>query len=106
MNALRALLEAQGRSLEALWVGAEESLEERVAAGNSIGFQAVATSKVRRSKNPLKLVSADNIRDMGKASQERAINRLKQHRAVATRYGKLCVRYTATIQIAAIDEWF
>ncbi|KII00059.1 UDP-diphospho-muramoylpentapeptide beta-N-acetylglucosaminyltransferase [Streptomonospora alba] len=67
VNALRARLEAQGRSLDVLWVGAEDSLEGRVAASNDIPFQAVDTGKVRRSKNPLKLVSAENIRDMGKA---------------------------------------
>ncbi|RFS80983.1 IS5/IS1182 family transposase, partial [Actinomadura spongiicola] len=29
----------------------------------------------------------------------------KQHRAVATRYDKLAVRYQATIEIAVIDIW-
>lgn len=33
-----------------------------------------------------------------------AINRLKRHRAVATRYEKLAVRYEATPLVAAIDE--
>lgn len=46
-------------------MGSADGLEARVAASEGIRFAAVATGKVRRSKNPLKLVSPANVKDMG-----------------------------------------
>lgn len=64
VNALRERLARGGFSLEVLWVGADASLEERVAGSNGIAFEPVATGKIRRAKNPLKMVSPANVRDM------------------------------------------
>ncbi|MFB7053567.1 glycosyltransferase [Streptomyces vinaceus] len=55
-----------GIQLEMLWVGAANSMEERVAADEGIRFQAVATGKIRRDRNPLKMISAANVRDVGR----------------------------------------
>lgn len=64
VNALRERLAQGGFSLDVKWVGAEDSLESRVAASNGIPFEAVATGKLRRASNPLKMVSPANVRDM------------------------------------------
>lgn len=66
VRTLRARLSIAGRGLEVLWVGRPNSLEARIAAGDGIRFDTVATGMVRRSGNPLTIVSPANVRDMGR----------------------------------------
>lgn len=82
VRAMRNRLAAEGRSMDVLWVGTASSLEERVAMSEGIAFAPVATGKVRRSSNPLKMVSAANMRDMGRVPLGVA-----QARTILARFG-------------------
>lgn len=64
VRAIRADLAARSGTVQVLWVGAAGSLESRVADGEGIAFAPVATGKIRRARNPLRMISWANVRDM------------------------------------------
>ncbi|GGU93884.1 UDP-N-acetylglucosamine--N-acetylmuramyl-(pentapeptide) pyrophosphoryl-undecaprenol N-acetylglucosamine transferase [Streptomyces albospinus] len=66
VRTLQARLAAAGGTLDVLWIGTQDGLEARVAPAEGIAFTTVATGKIRRSSNPLKLVSPANVRDMAR----------------------------------------
>lgn len=69
LTAIRALqrrLASDGRTLDVLWIGTAEGLEARVAPAEGIAFTTVSTGKIRRSSNPLKMLSPANARDMAR----------------------------------------
>ncbi|MFJ4676926.1 UDP-N-acetylglucosamine--N-acetylmuramyl-(pentapeptide) pyrophosphoryl-undecaprenol N-acetylglucosamine transferase [Kitasatospora sp. NPDC088783] len=89
VRALQERLAEEGRTVEVLWIGTAAGLEARVAPAEGIPFEPVATGKVRRSSNPLKLVSPANVRDMGRvplgAAQARSlINEFRPDVVLAT----------------------
>lgn len=66
VRTLQARLAADGDALDVLWIGTPDGLEARVAPAEGIAFTTVATGKIRRSSNPLKLLGPANVRDMAR----------------------------------------
>lgn len=64
VRTLQDELAARGAApAEVLWIGAAGSLEERVAGEAGIAFRAVATGKLRRAGNPLRMITWANLKD-------------------------------------------
>lgn len=89
VRTLQARLSGEGRALEVLWIGTADGLEARVASAEGIAFTSVVTGKIRRSKNPIKLASPANVRDMarvplGVIQARRAIEQFRPDVVLAT----------------------
>jgi transposase len=61
--------------------------------------------RARRARRPGRPLTFDQEVYRGRNVVERCINRLKQWRAVATRYDKRAVNYRAVVVIAALMLW-
>lgn len=89
LRTVQQRLALRGVALDVLWAGSADGLEARVATAEGIRFTEVATGKIRRSKNPLKLVSPANVKDMsnvprGVAQARRIVADFAPHVVLAT----------------------
>ena len=74
--------------------------------GHTIPERAdVRASRVRKGSRGGRPPNFDTATYKNRNQVERAFNRLKQFRAVATRYDKLKSRYEATVTVASIVIW-
>lgn len=78
---MQTVMQAHGASVDVLWVGTANGLESRVAPAEGIPFETVPTGKLRRSANPLKMLNAENMRDMGRVPKG-----VVEARAIARRF--------------------
>jgi UDP-N-acetylglucosamine--N-acetylmuramyl-(pentapeptide) pyrophosphoryl-undecaprenol N-acetylglucosamine transferase len=69
IRATRELLSSAGVELDVLYVGSAGGLEARVAEQEQLPFQAVSTGKLRRAANPVRMISRENLRDVGKLAR-------------------------------------
>ncbi|MER7047947.1 UDP-N-acetylglucosamine--N-acetylmuramyl-(pentapeptide) pyrophosphoryl-undecaprenol N-acetylglucosamine transferase [Streptomyces jumonjinensis] len=78
---MQTVMQNHGASVDVLWVGTTTGLESRVAPAEGIPFETVPTGKLRRSSNPLKMINAENVRDMGRVPKG-----VLEARAIARRF--------------------
>ncbi|MEV7288342.1 UDP-N-acetylglucosamine--N-acetylmuramyl-(pentapeptide) pyrophosphoryl-undecaprenol N-acetylglucosamine transferase [Streptomyces sp. NPDC093252] len=78
---MQTVMHRHGVGVDVLWVGTATGLESRVAPAEGIPFETVPTGKLRRSSNPLKMINAENMRDMGRVPKG-----VLEARAIARRF--------------------
>jgi UDP-N-acetylglucosamine--N-acetylmuramyl-(pentapeptide) pyrophosphoryl-undecaprenol N-acetylglucosamine transferase len=66
VRTVRSRLASDEAAVEVLWVGTAGGLEARITEHEGIPFVAVEAGKIRRARNPLKMLSWANVSDMGK----------------------------------------
>jgi len=75
----RDLLAEADVELDVRYVGSATGLEARIAAQEGLAFTAIPTGKLRRAANPLKMISPDNLRDLGRTARGVAAARTIVH---------------------------
>jgi UDP-N-acetylglucosamine--N-acetylmuramyl-(pentapeptide) pyrophosphoryl-undecaprenol N-acetylglucosamine transferase len=103
--AVVAELRTRSPQPELLYVGSATGIEAKLSAEQAIPFTSVATGKLRRSANPLKMLNAANIRDVFRVPlgfvQAFGVVRRFRPDAVLSTGGYVCV---PTVLAAAIQR--